>query len=323
MPCKDHFFKLHNSLILTPMIVRQAEQLLTSLRLIQRVLWMGLFFSHSLFASDAPFADIHLHFNWDQKEIISADEVVKKLRHNHVDLAVVSSVPSDYALELAKAGSGWIIPLFSPYITAQSKLTWFKDDNVLLLAREGIESGHYKGIGELHLWDGMNPKRDNKILLGLLELAQQYDVPFLIHTESSRADYFMVICRQHTKVRFLWAHAGGKLRPEQIKPLMDQCPNVWVEVSARDPWRYDSLTDEQNHLPDTWKDFIITYADRVMVGSDPVWNVTRTQRWDEADTGWDHLDDLIAYHRHWLNELPAAVEEKVRLTNAKRFFLKQ
>lgn len=292
------------------------------LRLITSIL-LCLLSCARLFASEPPFADIHLHFNWDQKEIISPAEVVQRLQRNNVQLAVVSSVPTSYALLLSDAGPGWILPLFSPYITAQSRVTWFRDEAVLNLARQGLESGKYKGIGELHMWDGMNPKRDNPILLGLLALAQQYDVPFLIHTESARADYFLALCRQQRKVRFLWAHAGGKLSPKHIQPLMDKCPNVWIELSARDPWRYDSLTNNQDNLPEDWRDFIITYADRVMTGSDPVWNVTRTQRWDEADTGWDHLDELISYHRHWLKQLPEEIEAKVRLLNAKRFFLKQ
>lgn len=279
-----------------------------------------ILFSQQALSNDSDFADIHLHFNWDQKEIISPQEAIQRLQRNQIQLAVVSSVPTEYALLLSRLAPDWIIPLFSPYITAESRVTWFRDDKVLTLARQGIAAGQYLGIGELHLWDGMKPKRDNPILLGLLALAQQYDVPFLIHTESARGDYFLALCRQHPQVRFLWAHAGGKLSPQQIKPVMDNCPNVWIEVSARDPWRYDSLTDAQGNLPEDWRRLIITYSDRVMTGSDPVWNVTRTQRWDEADTGWDHLDELIAYQRHWLQQLPTAVEEKVRLRNAQHFF---
>ena len=47
-----------------------------------------------------PFADIHLHFNWDHEELLSAKEAINILEAHNVTLAVVSSVPSDYALKL-------------------------------------------------------------------------------------------------------------------------------------------------------------------------------------------------------------------------------
>ncbi len=46
---------------------------------------------------------IHLHFNWDQKEIISAQEIVSRLKTNNVTIAAVSSTPTHLALELSDA----------------------------------------------------------------------------------------------------------------------------------------------------------------------------------------------------------------------------
>ena len=62
-----------------------------------------------------PMADIHLHFNWNQEEIISAKEVVSILKKHHVSMAVVSSRPSSNALKLAKAAGGRVLPIYSPY----------------------------------------------------------------------------------------------------------------------------------------------------------------------------------------------------------------
>lgn len=58
-----------------------------------------------------------------------------------------------------------------------------------------------------------------------------------------------------------------------------------------------------------------------MTGTDPVWGVTRGQRWDEPDEGWDHYEQLLQFHRDWLQQLPPEVEEKIRLTNARLFLL--
>ena len=268
----------------------------------------------------APFADIHLHYNWDQEEIIDAATVVQRLRAQNIVLGVVSSVPSDFALKLKEAGGDLIVPLFSPYITPAHRQSWFLDQAVVEQARAGLEARQYAGIGELHLWSGLPPRQDNKILLSLFELAKQYDVPFLLHTETSDAKFIIPLCEKHSQVRILWAHAGGILKPDDVETAMQRCANLWVELSARDPWRYNSLVDDTGKLPEAWKALIIKYPDRFMTGSDPVWAVTKTQRWDEPDDGWDHLQELISFHRRWINELPADVAGKIRLSNALAFF---
>ena len=73
------------------------------------VLWVGLGMAMKASAQTAPFADVHIHYNWEQAELISPQEVVEKLKRQHVRLAVVSSTPSQWALKLAKAAGGdWI-----------------------------------------------------------------------------------------------------------------------------------------------------------------------------------------------------------------------
>lgn len=275
--------------------------------------------SSAALASPPPFADIHLHFKWDQKEIISAAEVVRKLKANNVVLATVSGMPPKLALELSEAGGAWILPFFSPYKDAIHRHRWFTDETVVTDAEKALASGRYAGIGEVHIWSTYGPRRDNNVFVGLLNLAEKYQVPFLIHTEASSHEFFLPICQGHPKVKFLWAHAGGRLKPDSIDKLMAQCPNVWTEVSARDPWRYDTLVDEQNQLLPGWRELFIKYQDRFMTGTDPVWNVRYGQTWAQADEGWDHYDQLLEFHRQWLKQLPPEVEVKIRETNARLF----
>ncbi len=272
-------------------------------------------------ASPPPFADIHLHFKWDQKEIISAEEVVEKLKRNNIVLATVAGMPPELALELSQAGGAWIQPLFSPYKDAIHRDIWFTDQTVITDAEKGLASGRYAGIGEVHVWANFGPRKGNQVFTGLLALADRYQVPFMIHTETSSHEFLRPICQGYPKVRFLWAHAGGRLGPDSVKQLMEQCPNVWVEVSARDPWRYHSLVDEQNVLLPGWRELFIQYQDRFMTGTDPVWNVRFGQSWDRADEGWSHYEQLLEFHRQWLKQLPPEVEEKIRLRNAQQFLL--
>jgi hypothetical protein len=271
-------------------------------------------------AAPPPFADVHTHFNWDQEEVLDAGQVAALLAREGVAFTVASSTPSDFVLKLKAAAGARVIALFSPYVTPDGRRTWYRDKGVLTKARQALASGHYAGLGEVHLMAGRRPRRDNAVFQGLLQLAREFRVPVLIHVDASRPDYLRPICQGYPEVRFLLAHAGGILRPAAIEQLLGDCPNLWVEFSARDPWRYDGLTDEAGHLLPGWRALVERHPTRFMVGTDPVWGVTRTQRWDEPDEGWTHFGQLLDYHRRWLAELPPALEARLRLDNARQFF---
>lgn len=266
------------------------------------------------------FADIHLHYNWDHSEYISEQEVVEKLRQNNVVLGVVSSVPSDYAARLAAVEPEWIVALYSPYYQTGNRHDWYFDKGVITATRKALASGKYGGLGEIHLVAGVGPRRDNQVFLGLLALAQEFKVPMLLHTDASSYRYLLPICQQNPDLRILWAHAGGILPPEQVRLLLAECNNVWLDLAARDPWHYGGFVDEAGMLDPVWKEFIIANQDKIMVGTDPVWNAHQMYRWYEADQGWNHYEQLLQYHHAWIDQLPEAAQQKLRLTNAQSFF---
>ena len=266
------------------------------------------------------FADIHLHYNWDHSEYINPDEVVEKLRRNNVVLGIVSSVPADFASHLAEAGPDWVLPLFSPYYQAGNRHNWYFDREVVTAARQALASGKYVGLGEIHLVAGVGPHRDNPVFLGLIALAKEFNVPMLLHTDASSYRYLLPICQQHPDLQILWAHAGGILPPSQLTLLLAECDNVWLDLAARDPWHYGGFVDEQGILDAKWKQFIISNQDRIMIGTDPVWNAHQMYRWYEADQGWHHYEQLLQYHRNWIAQLPTTVQHKLRLTNAQTYF---
>jgi predicted TIM-barrel fold metal-dependent hydrolase len=271
-------------------------------------------------APAAPFADVHLHYNWDQEEATSPQEAVQHLKANGVVLGVVSGVPSPRALKLREAGGAWIIPLFSPYTHHRGRLDWHRDPQVVDKARRALESGRFHGIGEVHFIAGAGPAWDNPVFQGLLDLAREHDVPVLIHTESSSHDYFEPVCRSHPEVRFQWAHAGTRLGPEEVGQLMAACPNVWTELSARDPQRYGAFAAADGELQPGWRALFERFPERFMTGSDPVWPPGTLHRWDVADTGWKRLDAFLDFHRAWLDRLPEPLARKIRLENARDFY---
>lgn len=266
------------------------------------------------------FADIHIHYNWDQAEIISAPEVINRLRQANVGLTIVSSTPTPLALELRRAGGNWVLPFFSPYTHELGKRDWFRDASVVSKAEQGLAQGLYYGIGEVHFMAGRLPRADNPVFLQLMALAEHFHVPVMIHVDAANEQFFAKICTAHPQVNILFAHAGGILKPAHIESILQQCPNVWVEFSARDPWRYGGISDEQQRLLPAWRELVLRYPQRFLTGTDPVWRVTRTQSWDEPDDGWDHYGELVQFHQHWLADLPPTVRRKVAWENALRLF---
>ena len=265
------------------------------------------------------FADIHVHYNWDQKELIDADAVAAKLERENIAFTVVSATPTHLVGELKQAGGDRIVAFFSPYIHELGRRDWYQNPDVLRAAESGLAEGLYQGIGEVHFMVGFAPSFDNEIFLGLMRLGRQYDVPLLVHVDAGNERAFLKLCSNHPQNRFIFAHAGGNLRAEHIRRIIAGCDNVLVEFSARDPWRYDGLTDEHGQLLPDWRKLVIAYPDRFATGTDPVWRVTKTQSWDEPDEGWDHFETLLDYHRLWLSGLPEDVAKRVRLENARRY----
>ena len=270
--------------------------------------------------AQTSFVDTHIHFNWDQKEIIDALSVVDKLRRADVEFAVVSSTPSLLALELAHAANDLIVPIFSPYTHELGRQDWYLDHQIVDRARAGLKQGLYHGIGEVHFMSGFKPRTDNPIFHQLMLLAMEFDVPALVHVDSGNEKALQDICMRYPKLKLIFAHAGGNLTAAHISKIIKNCENVFIEFSARDPWRFGGLTDTDHHLLHAWRELIIAYPGRFITGTDPVWKVTRTQTWDQADDGWDHYEKLIQYHRDWIADLPLEVQNKVASENARQLY---
>ena len=265
-------------------------------------------------AAQELFADSHIHFNWNQDET-SAEEAVSILRQANVGLAIVSSTPTHLALELKKAGGDWIIPFFSPYTHVLGRRDWYRNQEVVEKAEQGLKSGHYFGIGEVHFMAGFPPKTDNPVFTGLLKLAEKYNVPVMVHIDSANETIFLNLCNKYPNIKLIFAHAGGNLNPEHIRKILSQCQNVWIDFAARDPWRYGGITKKSFTLLPKWKHLVLQFPERFITGTDPVWSVTRGQSWDLPDEGWNYYERLLKFHWSWLNDLPEEVRRKVSWEN--------
>lgn len=296
-------------------------KLLTCLQLL-----LILFVTGPLWAEEKrlPIADIHMHFNGDQQEVTDTDDALQALVKNNVVFGIVSSKPPDLALKLADASGGWIIPFFMPYLEPERKVDWVFDDRVLPATRRALQSGRYKGIGELHLISGYTPslKKQHAVIDGMLSMAKEFDVPILIHAEASNQLYFQPLCKRHPQARIVWVHAGSPLPPMQVAELLQSCPNVWVDLSARDHMRYgriNPIVDDHGQLLEPWREFVLKFQDRLMIGSDAAY-YEGSSAWESANTGWNYIDEVMGFHRQWLSGVPLNIRKKITLENAIRFF---
>jgi len=278
-------------------------------------------------ASDQPrrIFDVHLHFSYDQASETTPQEAIEILKSQNVVYGVVSSTPPNMALDLKAADPQRVLALWRPYFDANSRHNWFNDARALPEARKALASGNFIGIGELHMISGLGASPGNSILNGLIRLGIEYNVPLLVHTETSSHKYFLPLCKRYPRARFLWAHAGGRLGPDEVGALLEQCQNVWVEFSARDHWRYvqDPIVDEQGRLLEGWLALIKRYPDRFMIGADPVWPVENLHSWDQPDTGWNKYREYLNFHRTWLARVPEPLADRIRYDNAYQFFFEK
>jgi len=292
----------------------------TGLLLLLLPLLVSIMSAHS--SATTPIADVHIHYKWSQADVTSPQQALAILEQHNVGFAVVIGTPAELALELTELKPEKLLAVWSPYRTGADWSNWAYDPGVLERARSALADRRYQGIGELHLIGGFAPKPNSEVIRGLFQLAASVDIPILLHTEFSRPDYLIRLCRKHPATRILWAHAGALLKPDQVEQALSDCPNVWAELSARDPWRFvnNPITTADAGLLPEWRTLIERYQDRFMIGSDPVWPVDQMDRWDQADTGWQEYARFIEFHRHWLSTIDPAIARKIGWENALIFF---
>jgi predicted TIM-barrel fold metal-dependent hydrolase len=286
-------------------------------------LWLWLMPALAAGDEPLPLFDVHTHYKWDQTEITSPQQALAFLDAAGVKRALVIGTPANLALRLKRLAPERIVAFYGPYLIGGEKLAWQFRKALVDEVRQGLETGQYDGIGELHFIGGMATRwQRSKVFLALLALAREYDVPLMVHTEYSSIKPTISMCQANPQNRLLLAHAGAVLPPRLVGRILDACPNVTMDLAARDPWRYvrTPIADEQGRLLPDWEALVLKYPTRFMVGSDTVWPVDKGSSWDEADSGWQALHRFIDFHRRWLSFLPPKVAEAVRWRNAERLF---
>ena len=105
--------------------------------------------------------------------------------------------------------------------------------------------------------------------------------------------------------RLIWAHTGiGGSPVERVDELMAKYPALMGELSYR-----PGLTCESGQLCPAWRELLLKYPDRFLIGSD-TW----------VNQRWLYYDDLMRGYRTWLGGLPPDVARRIGWDNGARLF---
>jgi hypothetical protein len=264
-----------------------------------------------------PLFDAHLHYN---EEAFNGAEgphplpdVLSRMQRNGVRGIVANSRPNDGTRSLAQApqvrqAGVTVVPFVRLYRNRADYNNWFRDESIYQMVQaelaRGTAAGPYRGIGEFHLYDSANA--NGPVARKLMALAEEKDLAVLAHVDDTAIDLLMA----HTpsrgaKVRVIWAHTGiGGPPVSRVDQMMARYPRLMGELSYR-----PGLTCEGGKLCPEWRQLLLKYPTRFLVGSDTWIN----QRWQS-------YDDTMRGYRTWLGDLPADVARRIAWENGASLF---
>lgn len=264
-----------------------------------------------------PLFDAHLHYNeeaWDGRAgPHPLPDVLGRMQRSGVKAILSNSRPNDGTKNLASApevrqAGVAVVPFVRLYRNRADYTGWFRDESiyemVLSELARGTASGPYRGIGEFHLYESANA--DGPVARKLMALAEDKDLAVLAHVDDAAIDKLMA----HTpskgqKLRLIWAHTGiGGAPVARVDQLMARYPQLMGELSYR-----PGLTCEGGRLCPEWRQLILKYPTRFLIGSD-TW----------VNQRWQYYEELMKGYRTWLGDLPADAARRIAWDNAASLF---
>ena len=264
-----------------------------------------------------PIFDTHLHYNEEAWNGSSGPfppaEALARMQRNGVRAIVGNSRPNQGTRTLAAAretreAGVTVVPFVRLYRDRADYTNWFRDETIHEMVQaelaRGTASGPYRGIGEFHLYESANA--NGPVAKKLMALAEARQLAVLAHVDDEAVDLLMA----HTPTkgrdtRLIWAHTGiGGAPVERVRQMLERYPRLMGELSYR-----PGLTCGDGRLCAPWRELILAFPDRFLVGSDTWIN----QRWSA-------YDEIMRGYRGWLGDLPPEVAQRVAWGNAATLF---
>lgn len=244
--------------------------------------------------SGQPFFDTHLHYNAADAKLFPAANIISRLQQNGVAYATVTSTPAKHSLALYQHAPQQILPLLGVYRNLADKIGWVNDAELAERLTSQLKQGHWRGIGELHIFAD---DRHSPVFRDIVQLAHKYQLPLLIHGDPAVIDTLYQITPGATVI---WAHGGTFAYPDLLADYLRRYPTLMVDLSVR-----DSRIAPQGLLDDAWYQLFIQYPGRFLLGVDTY-----------APGRWKNYTDALAKIRHWLDQLPDEVARQMAHENA-------
>lgn len=197
--------------------------------------------------------------------------------------------------------------------------------------------GVFQGIGEIfghhdslgHMIPGISPNSTSQGYKMLYKLAAKYHMPVLIHNNIStwsQADKNRYLgemeetLKEYPNTTFIWAHAGISryLYVRNLAPVFDRLlatyPNLDVDISW---FVWEGLIYKDQKLDLQWKELILKYPTRFMIGSDFVGTFKDAPAYAAEIHKYDILFSQLPFetarkvaHDNFINLLPFPVTLK-------------
>ena len=135
----------------------------------------------------------------------------------------------------------------------------------------------------------------------MIELARQRKLALHPHTN---LEGMRIILEKSPDINVLWAHGGFNVPVATLRELLDTYPKLYIELSLR-----EGMLDDEQRLTSEWKQFLVDYRTRFLVGMDTY-----------KPSRWADLPEIAAETRGWLAQLPEGVAADISRNNLDRLF---
>jgi len=250
-------------------------------------------------APPAPIFDAHLHYNAEAAATYPVPAALDILRRNSVRAVLATSTPNEGTRTLLAAASAdlAVIPFVRPYRSDADRATWFRDPETLKLLEAELARGAYRGVGEFHVF---GDDARSEFIQRVVDLATARGLYLHAHCDERALD---LILGHNAAARVIWAHSGFNVPPERLERALERYPALRGELS----YRYDITTS--GRLTAAWRRLLLRFPDRFVIGSD-TW----------VNERWERYDEIIAWYRGWLADLPEDVSRAIAWRNAETLF---
>ena len=197
------------------------------------------------------------------------------------------------------------------------------------LVKGAMQSGEYKGFGEIGLHHMETVKRNGPIIpadhpwmLILADIAAKYDAPIDIHMEATDENLGALerLLAHNRKAKIIWAHTGwselGHATADVWERLMARNPNLYGSIkhrtpTARPPSPKVNIRNRRGAIAPEWLHLLERFPDRFMIGADIGPGV-----FVKGGNDFRHLKHMQAF----LHRLPKRLLGPIARDNAIRVF---